>query len=73
MRIDQVVYVQRDGQKAIVLGAGGRRIKEIGSQARAELEKQLEHRVHLFLQVKVQPHWPDERDQYSTIGLDFDS
>ncbi len=73
VRVDQVVYVQRDGQKAIVLGAGGRRIKEIGSRARAELEQQLGHRVHLFLQVKVQPRWAEERDQYSAIGLDYDS
>ncbi len=60
VRIDQIVYVQRDGQKAIVLGAGGRRIKEIGMRARGELEKHLEQRVHLFLQVKVQPRWADE-------------
>ncbi len=73
VRIDQSVYVQRDGQKAIVLGAGGRRIKEIGSRARAELEKHLERRVHLFIQVKVDPRWPDDRGQFSSIGLDYDS
>lgn len=73
VRIDQTVYVQRDGQKAIVLGAGGRRIKEIGSRSRAELEKHLERRVHLFLQVKVSPRWPDDRGQFSSIGLDYDS
>ncbi|HEY1720866.1 MAG TPA: GTPase Era [Magnetospirillaceae bacterium] len=73
LRVDQVVYVQRDGQKAIVLGAGGRRIKEIGSRARVELEKHLERRVHLFLQVKVDPRWPDDRGQFSSIGLDYDS
>ena len=72
VRIDQTVFVQRDGQKAIVLGAGGRRIKEIGMRARVELEKHLEHRVHLFLQVKVQPKWPDDRGQFSAMGLDYD-
>lgn len=72
IRIDQTVFVQRDGQKAIVLGAGGRRIKEIGMRARIELEKHLECRVHLFLQVKVQPKWPDDRGQFSALGLDYD-
>ncbi|HVY03258.1 MAG TPA: KH domain-containing protein, partial [Caulobacterales bacterium] len=60
-------------QKAIVLGAGGRRIKEIGSRARSELEKHMDRRVHLFLQVKVDPRWPDDRGQFSSIGLDYDS
>ena len=73
VRIEQILYVQRDGQKAIVLGAGGRRIKEIGSRARFELEKHLERRVHLFLQVKVEPKWPDNRDQYQSLGLDYDA
>jgi GTP-binding protein Era len=73
VRIEQFIYVQRDGQKAIVLGAGGRRIKEIGSRARLELEKHLERRVHLFLQVKVEPRWPDDRGQYQSLGLDYDA
>jgi len=72
VRIEQIVYVQRDGQKAIVVGAGGRRIKEIGSRSRAELEKNLERRVHLFLQVKVEPRWAEDRGQYQALGLDYD-
>ena len=72
VRIEQTVYVQRDGQKAIVVGAGGRRIKEIGSRSRAELEKNLERRVHLFLQVKVDPRWADDRGQFQAMGLDYD-
>lgn len=71
LRIEQSIYVQREGQKAIVLGAGGRQIKEIGSRARAELEASLERRVHLFLQVKLRRDWPDDRRFYGDLGLDF--
>jgi len=71
-RIDQVIYVERDSQKAIVLGKGGRQIKAIGAAARAELEELLERRIHLFLHVKVREDWSEKRDAYSDIGLDFD-
>jgi GTP-binding protein Era len=70
-RIDQVVYVQRDGQKAIVLGKGGRTIKQIGSAARAEMEAAFGHPVHLFLRVKVRERWMDEPERYRAVGLDF--
>ena len=53
VRIEQVIYVERQSQRAIVLGEGGQRIKAIGARARAELEQMLERRVHLFLFVKV--------------------
>ncbi|MEL6236953.1 MAG: GTPase Era [Pseudomonadota bacterium] len=72
VRIDQVIYVGRDGHKGIVLGAKGAGIKEIGARARGELERFLERRVHLFLQVRVRPNWQDERDRYGAMGLDFD-
>jgi GTP-binding protein Era len=71
IRIDQVVYVMRDSQKAIVLGKGGRSIREIGSAARAELEAALGKRVHLFLFVKVREKWPEDPERYREMGLDF--
>lgn len=70
-RIDQVIYVGRDGHKGIVLGAKGETIKGIGAAARAEIAAFLERKVHLFLQVKVRPNWEEEAERYSEIGLDF--
>ncbi|MEM9757563.1 MAG: GTPase Era, partial [Pseudomonadota bacterium] len=70
-RIDQVIYVARDGHKGIVLGKGGETIKAVSKAAREELEDFLGHRVHLFLQVKVRPGWLDEAARYSEMGLDF--
>jgi GTP-binding protein Era len=69
VRIDQVVYVLRDSQKAIVLGKGGTRIKAIGQAARQDLEKLLDARVHLFLFVKVR-EWTDDPERYREMGLD---
>ena len=71
VKIDQVIYVQRDGQKAIVLGKGGATIKKIGELARAELEEIFERRVHLFLFVKVREDWAENSEHYKEIGLDF--
>ena len=71
VKISQVVHVQRDGQKAIVLGKGGAQIKAIGAAARAELEKLLDRRVHLFLFVRVTENWADDREQYRAMGLDY--
>lgn len=70
-RIDQVIYVQRPSQKAIVLGRGGRQIKDIGAAARTELETILERTVHLFLFVKVREAWPDDPARYREIGLEY--
>ncbi len=70
-RIDQLIYVQRDGHKGIILGKGGETIKAVSQAARAELETFLGRRVHLFLQVKVRPGWLDEAARYREIGLDF--
>jgi len=70
-RIDQIVYVARDGHKGILLGKGGETIKSVGKAAREELEEFLGRRVHLFLQVKVRPNWLEEAERYSEMGLDF--
>lgn len=70
-RIDQIIYVARDGHKGIVLGNGGETIKSIGTAARAEISGFLDRTVHLFLQVKVRPGWLDEAERYSEMGLDF--
>ena len=70
-RIDQTIYVERDSQKAIVLGKSGATIKEIGERARHELEKMLDRRVHLFLHVKVKDKWGDDPARYRSMGLDF--
>ena len=69
--IHQQILVGRDTQKAIVLGRGGTRIKEIGARAREELAKLLGRKVHLFLHVKVNPRWEEDRGLYREIGLDW--
>ncbi|HWE73060.1 MAG TPA: GTPase Era [Stellaceae bacterium] len=71
VKISQVIHVQRDGQKAIVLGKGGAQVKNIGAAARAELEKLLERRVHLFLFVRVTPEWAEDRERFTAMGLDY--
>jgi GTP-binding protein Era len=70
-RIDQVIYVMRDGHKGILLGNKGDTIKKISMASRAELETLLARKVHLFLQVKVREGWLEEAQRYSAIGLDF--
>ncbi|MFN7223404.1 MAG: GTPase Era [Paracoccaceae bacterium] len=70
-RIDQIIYVMRDGHKGIVLGNKGETIKSIGSAARADISEFLGRTVHLFLQVKVRPNWLDEPERYSEMGLEF--
>ncbi|WP_375230943.1 GTPase Era [Roseobacter sp. S98] len=70
-RIDQLIYVVRDGHKGIVLGHKGETIKAVSKAAREELEEFLGRRVHLFLQVKVRPNWLDEAERYSEMGLEF--
>ncbi|MGF6231688.1 GTP-binding protein Era [Inquilinus ginsengisoli] len=73
VRISQIIYVQRNGQKAIVLGHGGQMIKAIGTAARLELEEITEQRVHLSLFVKVRENWLDDPARYSVWGLDYDA
>jgi GTP-binding protein Era len=70
-RIDQLIYVARDGHKGIVLGNAGETIKSVGQAARAEIAAFLGRTVHLFLQVKVRPNWLEEAERYSEMGLDF--
>ena len=70
-RIDQLIYVARDGHKGIVLGTKGETIKAVGQAARAELMTFLERPVHLFLQVKVRPGWLEEKERFDVMGLDF--
>ena len=71
VKIDQVIYVRRPSQRAIVLGDKGTRIKAIGARARVELQALLERRVHLFLFVKVRDNWLEDPARYAAIGLDY--
>jgi GTPase len=69
--IHQQIMVERPSQRAIVLGKGGARIKEIGARARAELAVLLDRPVHLYLHVKVKPGWDEDRGVYRDLGLDW--
>lgn len=71
VKVDQVIYVERPGQRAIVLGKGGQQIKNIGAAARTEMEQLLERKVHLFLFVKVREKWRDDPERYREMGLDY--
>lgn len=71
VKINQIIYVEREGQKKIVLGTKGETIKAIGQAARKELMEILEQRVHLFLFVKVRDHWSDDPERYREMGLDY--
>ena len=70
-RIEQTIYVTRDGHKKIVLGEGGRTIKAIGSAARKDIAEAAEQKVHLFLFVKVRENWGDDPERYRGMGLEF--
>lgn len=72
IRVDQVIYVRRDSQKPIVLGKGGRTIKDIGAAARKDMSEWLGRKVHLFLFVKVRDNWQDDKARYAESGLEFD-
>jgi GTPase len=69
--IHQQILVERDSQKAIVIGKGGRRLKAIGAAARAEIASHLGRPVHLYLHVKVSPKWDEDRGLYRDIGLEW--
>ena len=71
VEIHQQILVERPTQRAIVLGKGGTRIKEIGARARAELSNIMGRPVHLYLHVKVKPGWDEDRDSYREMGLDW--
>ncbi len=71
--IGQVIYVQKAGQKGIVLGKGGAKIKSIGESSRRELEDLFERRVHVKLFVKVRASWGDDPERFRDWGLDFNA
>jgi len=70
-RIEQTIFVERDSQKPIVLGKGGRTIKQISQSARAEIKDIIEREAHLFLFVKVRESWKDDPERYREMGLEF--
>jgi len=72
IRIDQIIYVKRESQKPIVLGKGGRTIRDIGAAARHDMQDWLGVKVHLFIFVKVREGWTDDRARYAESGLNFD-
>jgi GTP-binding protein Era len=71
VKIEQTIYVERDGQRKIVLGKGGATIKSIGEQSRKEIAEIVGQPVHLFLFVKVRDGWGDDPERYREMGLDF--
>ena len=73
VRIEQTIFVEREGQRPIMLGKGGRTLKWIGEASRKELCELLERRVHLFLHVKVKSNWSEDRDLFREVGLDFEA
>ena len=73
VRIEQTIYVEREGQRPIVLGKGGQTLKWIGQKSREELTELMGRPVHLFLHVKVDPRWAERRELYAGMGLEFDA
>jgi GTP-binding protein Era len=72
-RIEQTIFVERESQKGIVVGAGGQTLKWIGQASREELTEILGYPVHLFLHVQVRETWAEERGAFEGLGLDFDA
>lgn len=71
VRIDQLIYVMRDGHKGIALGPRGETIKAVSMAAREELVEFLGRKVHLFVQIKVRPNWLEEAERFTEMGLDI--
>jgi GTP-binding protein Era len=71
VRIEQAIFVEREGQKKIVLGEKGRTIRAISMAARQEIAAMAGVPVHLFLFVKVRPRWADDPERYREMGLDY--
>ena len=71
VRIEQIIYVARDGHKGIVLGKRGETIKAVGADARKEITELLGRKAHLFLMVKARPNWQEDPERYRNMGLDF--
>lgn len=72
-KIDQTIYVARESQRKIAIGAGGQTIKIIGELARKEMEAAFDRRIHLFLHVKLRENWSEERALYQRLGLDYEA
>ena len=72
-RIEQSIFVTREGQRKLAIGSGGRTIKAIGELARKEMEAAFDRRIHLFLHVKIREGWPEERALYQRLGLDYEA
>jgi GTP-binding protein Era len=72
-RIEQTIYVEREGQKGIIIGKAGQTLKQIGEAAREEMTDVLGRTIHLFLTVKVDPDWANRRAHFQGLGLDFDA
>ncbi len=70
-RVEQTIFVAREGHKKIVIGEGGRTIKSIGTAARKDIMEAAETKIHLFLFVKVRENWSDDPERYRVMGLDF--
>jgi GTP-binding protein Era len=73
VKIDQVIHIEREAHKGIVLGKGGSKLKQIGTAARIELEKNLDRKVHLKLFVRVSDRWRDDPAYFSQWGLDHNA
>ena len=73
VRVDQTLYVMREGHKGIAIGKGGETLKWISQNARKDIAEALERPVHLFLHVKVRENWIEDRSRYTALGLDFDA
>ena len=71
VRIEQSIYVERENQRKIVLGEGGRMIKAISMEARKEIAEAVERKVHLFLHVKVREDWGEDPERYRAAGIEF--
>ncbi|MBP0574967.1 KH domain-containing protein, partial [Mycobacterium tuberculosis] len=71
VRVEQTIFVARDSQKQIVLGAGGAAIKQVSMAARADIAEVAEKPVHLFLFVKVRENWSDDPERYRNMGLEL--
>jgi GTP-binding protein Era len=72
IRIGQQIFVQREGQRSIVLGEGGQRIKAVRLAAQPEIEALTGRKVHLFLHIKVRENWQEDPERYRAMGLDYD-
>jgi GTP-binding protein Era len=71
VRVEQTIYVERESQRKIVIGKGGQTLKSIGESSRREITDIVEHKVHLFLFVKVREGWGDDPERYRAMGLEF--